>query len=125
MLSHFTHARCSVARGCRSGADWEDPDSVPALYTTTTKFLLRMLRSDSDANYGADDYAAGAASDSDDSVGVSFCICGERTGSVFLSLYVSSGFLRGGDVTHNLSSLPGLASYFLNQLRWTSDLQGS
>jgi hypothetical protein len=107
------------------GADWDDPDSVPAIYTATTKFLPRMLRSDCAAESAADDSAAGAASDSDDRVRVSFCICGERTGSVFLSLHVSSGFLRGGHVTHNLSSLPGLASYFLNQLRWTSDLQGS
>jgi hypothetical protein len=38
-----------------------------------------------------------------------FCLCRERTWSV-LSLYVSSGFIRGGPVTHNLSSLPGLAS---------------
>jgi hypothetical protein len=29
----------------------------------------------------------------------------------------SPGFIRGGHVTHNFSSLPGLASYFLNQLR--------
>jgi hypothetical protein len=28
----------------------------------------------------------------------------------FVSLYISSGFIRGGHVTHNLSSLPGLAS---------------
>jgi hypothetical protein len=28
----------------------------------------------------------------------------------FCPLYVSSGFIRGGHVTHNLSSLPGLAS---------------
>jgi hypothetical protein len=28
----------------------------------------------------------------------------------FFPLYVSSGFIRGGHVTHNLSSLPGLAS---------------
>ena len=28
----------------------------------------------------------------------------------FFSLYVSSGFIRGGHVTHNLFSLPGLAS---------------
>jgi hypothetical protein len=37
----------------------------------------------------------------------------ERTGIVFFS----SGFTRGGLVTHNLSSLPGLASLFsYNQL---------
>jgi hypothetical protein len=34
----------------------------------------------------------------------------------FLLLYVPPGFLREGHVTQNLSSLPGLASYFLNQL---------
>ena len=78
----------------------------------TTKFLPRMRRRDSDAYSAADDYATGAASDSDDSVWVSFCICGERTGSVFHILFVSSGFLRGGYVTHNLSLLPGLKFYF-------------
>jgi hypothetical protein len=46
------------------GADWADPDSVPALYKASTKFLPRTLRSDSDADSDADDYATGAASDS-------------------------------------------------------------
>jgi hypothetical protein len=35
---------------------------------------------------------------------------------IFFPLYVSPGFIRGGHVTHNFSSLPGLASHFLNQL---------
>ena len=50
------------------GADWDDPDSVPALYKATTKFLPRMLRSDGAADSAVDDSAAGAASDSDDRV---------------------------------------------------------
>jgi hypothetical protein len=48
--------------------DWDNPDSVHALYAASTKFWPRTLRSDSDADSDADDYAAGAASDSDDSV---------------------------------------------------------
>jgi hypothetical protein len=43
-----------------------------------------------------------------------FVFVGSVQGSFFL--YVSR-FIRGGHVTHNFSSLPGLASYFLNQLR--------
>ena len=34
----------------------------------------------------------------------------------FLLLYVPPGFLRGGHVTHHLSSLPGFAFFFCNQL---------
>jgi hypothetical protein len=37
---------------------------------------------------------------------------------VFLSLCVFLGFTRGGLVTHNLSSLPGLAFFFCNQLAY-------
>ena len=33
-------------------------------------------------------------------------------GILILLLSVPPGFLRGGHVTHNLSSLPGLTSYF-------------
>jgi hypothetical protein len=39
-----------------------------------------------------------------------FAFVGSVQGLFFLSLYVSSGFIRGGHVIHNLSSLPGLAS---------------
>jgi hypothetical protein len=42
--------------------------TVLALYKATIKFLLSTLRSDSDADSDANDYAAGAASDSDGSV---------------------------------------------------------
>jgi hypothetical protein len=47
--------------------------------------------------------------------------CGERTGIVFMffSLFAfSSGFTRGGLVTQNISSLPGLAFFFCNQLAY-------
>ena len=38
---------------------------------------------------------------------------------MFSSLFaVSSGFTRGGLVPHNLSSLPGLAFFFCNQLAY-------
>jgi hypothetical protein len=37
---------------------------------------------------------------------------------VFLSLSFSSGFTLGGFVTDNLSSLPGLAFLFCNQLAY-------
>ena len=50
------------------GADWGAPDSVPALYQASTKLLPRTLRSASDADSDANDYAAGAASASDDIV---------------------------------------------------------
>jgi hypothetical protein len=52
-----------------AGADWDDPASVNALYVASTKFWPRTVRSDSDANADsdADDYAADAASASDDS----------------------------------------------------------
>jgi hypothetical protein len=50
------------------GDQWADPDSVPAIYKASTKFLTRTLHSDSDADSASDDYAAVAASDSDDSV---------------------------------------------------------
>jgi hypothetical protein len=46
-----------------TGADWDDPASVNALYVASTKFWPR----DADADSDADDYAAGAASASDDS----------------------------------------------------------
>ena len=40
-----------------------------------------------------------------------FRLCGKRTGYLFFFFsYVSSSFIRGGPVTHNLSSLPGLVS---------------
>jgi hypothetical protein len=45
-----------------------------------------------------------------------FVFVGRVRGLFFLSLYVSYGILRGGHVTHSLCSLPGLASYCLNQL---------
>ena len=50
-----------------------------------------------------------------------FVSCGKRTGIVFMfsSVFaVSSGFTRGGLVPHNLSSLPGLAFFFCNQLAY-------
>jgi hypothetical protein len=47
---------------------WADPDSVPEIYTASTKFLPRTLCSDSDAAPDADDYAKVAASDSYDNV---------------------------------------------------------
>ena len=52
-----------------AGADWDDPASVNALYVASTKFWPRTVRSDSDADADsdADDYAADAASTSDDS----------------------------------------------------------
>jgi hypothetical protein len=37
---------------------------------------------------------------------------------MFFSLCVFLGFTRGGLVTHNLSSLPGLAFFFCNQLAY-------
>jgi hypothetical protein len=40
------------------------PDSVPAIYKASTKFLPRTLRSYSDADSDAGDYANGATSDS-------------------------------------------------------------
>jgi hypothetical protein len=43
-----------------------------------------------------------------------FVFVGSVQGIFFF--YVPPGFLRGGHVTHTLSSLPGLASFFLNQL---------
>jgi hypothetical protein len=49
-----------------AGADWDNPDSVHALYAASTKFWPRTLRSDSDADSNA--YAVCADSDSDDSV---------------------------------------------------------
>ena len=49
--------------------DWDDPASVNNLYVSSTKFWACTVRSDSDAYAvsDADDYAAGAASASDDS----------------------------------------------------------
>jgi hypothetical protein len=45
-----------------------------------------------------------------------YIFCGERSGIVFMSFFLfafSSGFSRGGLVTQNLSSLPGLAFFFV------------
>jgi hypothetical protein len=44
------------------GSNWEDPDSVPAIYKASIKFWPRTVRSDSDADASsaADDSAAGA-----------------------------------------------------------------
>jgi hypothetical protein len=56
-------------------ANWEDPDSVHAVYKASTKFLPRTLRSDSDADSDAvasGDLSPLAASDSDDS---QWCVC--------------------------------------------------
>jgi hypothetical protein len=36
------------------GADWDEPESVNALYATSTKFWPRMVRSDSDADADSD-----------------------------------------------------------------------
>jgi hypothetical protein len=41
-----------------------------------------------------------------------FVFVGSVQGILILLLSVPPGFLRGGHVTHHLSSLPGLASYF-------------
>jgi hypothetical protein len=58
------------------GSNWEDPDSVPALYKATTKFWPRTVRSDSDADASsaADDSAAGA--DASDQVTEFLLPCG-------------------------------------------------
>ena len=42
-----------------------------------------------------------------------YVLCGERTGIVFMFFLSLSCFSRGGLVTHNLSSLPGFAFFFV------------
>jgi hypothetical protein len=49
-------------------SDWDNPDSVHALYAASTKYWPRTLRRDSNADSEADAYASSVASDSDDSV---------------------------------------------------------
>jgi hypothetical protein len=91
------------------GSNWEDPDSVPAIYKATTKFWPRTVRSDcdADASSAADDSDAGA--DASDQV-TEFLLPLWGAYRVCSFSFVSSGFIRGGPVTHKLSSLPGLAS---------------
>ena len=67
----------------KTDADWHTADAVNALYTADQRYMPQALNTDSEA-----------ASDA-----VLFAF--------------SSGFSRGGLVTHNLSSLPGLAFFFL------------
>jgi hypothetical protein len=64
--------------------------------------------------YNDDDthYDIAAAYDDDDwTWGLFLALWESYRVSFLFSLYVSSGFLRGGHVTHNLFSLPGLVSY--------------
>jgi hypothetical protein len=86
--------------------------------------MPQTLHTDSEAASAFDEQPALIDSDSDSTLvrpaSLSFSLVGSVQGlfSCFsLSLRYSSGFTRGGLVTHNLSSLPGLA-FFCNQVAY-------
>jgi hypothetical protein len=89
-----------------------------ALYVASTKFWLRTVRSNCEPNRHGHPMPIPTLMPMPPALPLNLMIVtefllplwGAYRVSFFLSIYFSSDFIRGGHVTHNLSSLPGLAS---------------